>query len=199
MFYINAQPNESGNYGNPMGKPFPGSVALPDSLLSDYINAKGFVLPVIENNQIQSLTINKEALFDYESTHQPDIHALKIERVITTKSDLAAYLATHPLIWTDGNQYTVTAEKQTLLTTQLSLYQTALSSGNTYELKWNSTGNESTVWKYEDLVALALAINKYVQTLVAYQQAKEVEIMSCETLQELESIIVDYDLIASIM
>lgn len=199
MFYIKATPTNSGNYGNPMSKPFPDSVAIPDGLLSDYIKAKGFILPVIENNQIQSLIINKEAFFNYESTHQPDIHALKIERVTITKSDLATYLATHPLIWTDGNKYTVTAEKQSLLTTQLSLYQTALSSGYAYELKWNSTGNESTVWKYEDLVELALAINKYVQTLVAYQRAKEIEIMSCETLQELESIIVDYDLIASIM
>ena len=72
MYYINATPNELGNYGNPMGKPFPGSVDLPDGLLSDYIAAKGFVLPVIENGQVESLVVNEEALDAYNAEH-PDI------------------------------------------------------------------------------------------------------------------------------
>lgn len=76
MFYINEQPNESGNYGNPMGQPFPGSVALPDDLLDDYIGAKGFVLPAIEKGQVESLTVNEEALAAYEAANQPDISVL---------------------------------------------------------------------------------------------------------------------------
>lgn len=62
MYYINAQPNASGNYGNPMGQHFPCSVALPDDLLSDYINAKGFVIQSVENSEVVSLEVNKEAL-----------------------------------------------------------------------------------------------------------------------------------------
>lgn len=77
MYYIKATPNESGNYGNPKGKPFPGSVALPDALLSAYISAKGFVLPVIENGQVESLAVNEEALAAYEAANQPDISELK--------------------------------------------------------------------------------------------------------------------------
>lgn len=72
MYYINAQPNASGNYGNPKGQPFPGSVALPDDLLSDYINAKGFVIPVIENGEVVSLEVNQEALDAYNAEH-PDV------------------------------------------------------------------------------------------------------------------------------
>ena len=72
MYYINAQPNASGNYGNPMGQPFHGSVALPDDLLSDYINAKGFVVPVIENGEVVSLEVNQEALDAYNADH-PDV------------------------------------------------------------------------------------------------------------------------------
>lgn len=72
MYYINATPNESGNYGNPMGQPFPGSVGLPDDLLSDYINAKGFVIPVIENGDVVSLEVNQEALDAYNAEH-PDV------------------------------------------------------------------------------------------------------------------------------
>ena len=72
MYYINATHNESGNYGNPMGQPFPGSVAMPDDLLSDYINAKGFVIPAIENGSVVSLEVNQAALDAYNAEH-PDV------------------------------------------------------------------------------------------------------------------------------
>lgn len=69
MYYINAQPNASGNYGNPMGQPFPGSLALPDDLLGAYIEAKGFVIPSIENDELVSLEVNQEALDAYNVEH----------------------------------------------------------------------------------------------------------------------------------
>ena len=69
MFYINATPNASGNYGNPMGQPFPGSVCLPDDLLSDYINAKGFVIPSVEDGEVVSLEVNQTALDAYNAEH----------------------------------------------------------------------------------------------------------------------------------
>lgn len=72
MYYINAQPNKSGNYGNPMGQHFPGSVALPDDLLSDYISAKGFVIPSVENGEAVSLEVNKDAMDSYNAEH-PDV------------------------------------------------------------------------------------------------------------------------------
>lgn len=123
---------------------------------------------------------------------------LKAAKVAESKSGLAAYLASHPLTWIDGNKYTVTADKQSLLTSQLALYQTAMTAGQPYELKWNPTGGECSVWEYENLVALALAIGQYVQPLVSYQQAKEVEIMGAESVEVLEAIVVDYDAVASI-
>lgn len=69
MYYINETPNESGNYGNPIGQPFTGSVSLPDNLLSDYINAKGFVIPFVENGSVVSLEVNQEALDAYNAEH----------------------------------------------------------------------------------------------------------------------------------
>lgn len=69
MFYINAQPNASGNYGNPMGQPFHGSVGLPDDLLGDYINDKGFVIPSVENGAVVSLGVNQTALDAYNAEH----------------------------------------------------------------------------------------------------------------------------------
>lgn len=71
MFYIKAQPNESGNYGNPMGQPFPGCVALPDELLDPYIQARGFVYLEIENGEVVAVEVNQDALDAYLAEH-PD-------------------------------------------------------------------------------------------------------------------------------
>ena len=89
MYYINAQPNESGNYGNPMGQPFPGSVGLSDDLLGAYIEAKGFVIPSIENGAVVSLEVNQEALDSYNAEH-PDV--LEPEPQPTTEDILNALL-----------------------------------------------------------------------------------------------------------
>lgn len=85
MFYINAQPNASGNYGNPMGQPFHGSVGLPDDLLGAYIEAKGFVIPSIENGAVVSLEVNKEALDAYDAEH-PDQPEPTPEEAVTWSS-----------------------------------------------------------------------------------------------------------------
>lgn len=70
MYYINAQPNESGNYGNPMGQPFTGCLKLPEGLLSAYIEAKGFViLDEVVDGEVVSLEVNQEALDAYIAEH----------------------------------------------------------------------------------------------------------------------------------
>ena len=69
MYYINAQPNETGNHGNPMGQSFPGAVGLPDALLSDYIDCKGFAHIVVESGEVVQVTVNQEALDAYEREH----------------------------------------------------------------------------------------------------------------------------------
>lgn len=89
MYYINAKPKESGNYGNPMGQPFPGSVGLSDELLSDYINAKGFVIPSIESGEVVSLEVNQTALDAYNAEH-PDV--LEPDPQPTTEDILNALL-----------------------------------------------------------------------------------------------------------
>lgn len=89
MYYINAQPNASGNYGNPMGQTFPGSVALPDDLLGAYISAKGFVIPSVENGAVVSLEVNQTALDAYNAEH-PDV--LEPDPQPTTEDILNALL-----------------------------------------------------------------------------------------------------------
>ena len=74
MWYINATPRESGDYGNPMGQPFPDCVALPDELLGPYIEAKGFVYLEVEDGEVVAVEVNQEALDAYMAEHpgQPE-------------------------------------------------------------------------------------------------------------------------------
>ena len=102
MYYINATPTENGNYGNPMGQPFVGCVALPDELLSDYIDAKGFIIPGLEQTEeipvnlvlegvkefyiVTSLQTNEEALAAYEAEHpevEPEEPEATVEERVT--------------------------------------------------------------------------------------------------------------------
>ncbi|MCI2105105.1 MAG: hypothetical protein LKK00_00070 [Intestinimonas sp.] len=122
----------------------------------------------------------------------PDIASIRAKRIASSKTQLAAYLLAHPMTWTDGSQYSVTAEKQSLLTSQLALYSVAAAAGESYQLRWNTTGGECTEWTYENLSALALDIGAYVQPFVSYQQAREVEITNCTTAAEVEAITIDY-------
>lgn len=81
MYYINEHPNESGNHGNPVSNQTTGMVALPDDLLSAYIEAKGFVNIQVEDGAVTSLETNQEALAAYEAEHpeEPEEEPVSVE------------------------------------------------------------------------------------------------------------------------
>lgn len=73
MYYINTQ---APNHGNPTSTLFPNSVALPDTLLMDYINTKGFCTLTIVDSAVTALVVNQEALDAYNAEH-PDVEPEK--------------------------------------------------------------------------------------------------------------------------
>ena len=97
------------------------------------------------------------------------------------------------MTYTDGKQYSVTAEKQSLLNSNLASYERAKAAGADYPLKWNSTGEECLDWSYENLVALSLSIAAYVAPKVSMQQAYELQIKACKTIEEINEIVINYD------
>lgn len=117
----------------------------------------------------------------------------KLEKIKKSKLDLAKYLVSHPLQWTDGEYYSITAEKQAQLTSKVMAATMAQTLSTDYRLTWNSTGEVCKEWTLSDLSALAFAIDARVTSLVTYQQTQEVAINAAQTAEELESIEVDYD------
>ena len=124
-----------------------------------------------------------------------DIEGAKAYKIAESKEKLAEWLANNPMLYTDGKYYSVTAEKQSLLNGNLSSYERAqgASPSINYPLKWNATGEECTEWEYEDLVGLSLAIAAYVAPKVAEQQAIEIAINACSTIEELNGVVIAYE------
>lgn len=126
-------------------------------------------------------------------SEEQSLEPIKNNKISESKTALSAYLASHPLQWSDGKYYSVTSEKQALLTSNLALYQISASAGQPFKLTWNSTGDECVEWAYEELAALALAIGTYVKPFVSRQQELELAIKACTTMEELDAIEINYD------
>ena len=117
----------------------------------------------------------------------------KESKIIESKTALAEWLANHPMPYKDGKYYACTAEKQSLLNGNLASYERAKNAGIEYPLKWNSTGDECVAWEYSDLLTLSLSIAAYVAPKVAMQQSIEVAINNCNTVEEVNEIVINYD------
>lgn len=146
-------------------------------------NENKFYFPKVE--YIPSASDNTNSLKTLEE--------LKSNKITESKIKLAEWLETHPMAYSDGNSYSVTAEKQSLLNSNLASYERATQAGIPYSLKWNATGSECTEWTYEKLVSLSLSIAAYVAPKVAIQQSIEVTINNCSTIEEVNEIVINYD------
>lgn len=152
--------------------------------ITDYQLAEYVRLKVITKEQQDTILNDGTALTLDES---------KTKRIAQSKSDLETYLLEHPLQWTDGEYYAITAEKQNQLTSKIMAATMAQTMSTDYTLTWNSTGEVCKEWALPDLYALAFAIDARVTALVTYQQTKEVAMRNAETMEELEAITVNYD------
>ena len=114
-------------------------------------------------------------------------------KIVDSKIQLTEWLAANPMQYTDGNYYSVTEEKQTLLNSNLASYERAKAAGMDYPLKWNSTGSECVAWEYSDLLALSLMIAAYVAPKVSMQQSIEIAINACESIEKLDEIVISYE------
>lgn len=85
MYYINTH---GPNHGNPTSTPFPNSASLPDTLLMDYINTKGFCTLTIVDGAVTALVVDQEALDAYNAEH-PEVEP---EKPVTVEELLAALL-----------------------------------------------------------------------------------------------------------
>ena len=117
----------------------------------------------------------------------------RVRKIQETKVKLAEWLENNPYLYKDGKYYSVTEEKQALLNGNLASYERATNAGIEYPLRWNSTGSECVEFSYSDLLALSLSIARYVAPKVSIQQSIELQIKTCETIEQIDAIEINYD------
>lgn len=191
MIYIDPVPNDSGAYPNPKIQPFNDCIPLNDEQSKTFFQHNGFIT-VINTDPVE-IEPNVEAWEAWKAEQPDPLDAIKEQRIAQSKTDLAAYLESNPLLWMDGQYYSITAEKQAQLTGKIMAATMAQTLSQPYTLTWNSTGEVCKEWTLVDLSALAFAIDSRVTALVSYQQTQEVAIRNATTREELDGIVVDYD------
>ena len=119
----------------------------------------------------------------------------KASKIAQSKEELEKFFANHPLLFKDNNYYSVTQEKQSLLNSALTLYNLKIQSEQEAVFKWNATGERCIDMSIEDGCELAIAIGNYVEPYVSHQQDIELQIKGCNTMKELEAVVIDYEAI----
>ena len=199
MLIIAKEPAANGSY--PPLQPWAGQTPpegyyqIKDGLDTSVFAAhSGFVILTVIRGIVTAMDPNTEALEAWQAAASAAaLPARKLERIAESKAQLSDYLLCHPMQWTDGQYYAITAEKQQQLTSKIMSATLAAQTSTPYSLTWNATGEECQAWTLENLTALAFAIDARVTSLVSYQQAQEVVMREAATLEALEAIPVDYD------
>lgn len=126
-----------------------------------------------------------------------DLEVIKQSMIEQSKTLLQEYLQNNPLLsyakYEDGRYYTVTQEKQQQLTSKLFMATIKALNREVYALTWNDTGNICEEWTLEELTQLSEEIDDFVTDKVTKQQHIEVVIRNATTLEELESIVINYE------
>lgn len=128
---------------------------------------------------------------------EEELNILRMEKIEESKQLLSDHLQQHPILSSAHNNipalYSVTLEKQALMTDRYMTYQMEKTVDPDTRLEWNETGKEYEEWKEEEFLQLMLEIKKYVYPLVSYQQAIEHQIRECKTQKELDNIHIDFE------
>lgn len=138
-------------------------------------------------------------LIDVTPNEQP-IEQLKQAKILQTKSLEKDFLASVKLPSKAHNNtlgyYSVTSEKQSLLMGNFFAYQLEKTLNPEAKLTWNESGKSCETcgeWTEEEVTKLMLEIKGFVKPVVSYQQHLEEQINACETVAEVEGIVIDYE------
>ena len=122
---------------------------------------------------------------------------LKVEKIADSKLQLSKFLENNPLVSScHGNKkcsYSVTQEKQSLMMSQYVTYQIEKQINLNTVLTWNESGKEREIWSEEEFLQLLLEVKHYVYPIVSYQQSLEKMINSCETIEDFDNIVINYE------
>lgn len=132
---------------------------------------------------------------EYEIRDIPDtrpLHEIKSERQAENKAALAAWLAEHPLVWTDGKSYGVEEQDQNEMALNLQQYQVNKAAGKPAVLEWHAQKEECRAFEEAEYTGLLTEIIAYVYPYRRYQEKVKAAIYAAETAEAVEAVVIDY-------
>ena len=98
-----------------------------------------------------------------------------------------------PLVDGIPKPYEISTQKQLELMQSLALGQLQQQAGMEVNLTFNAKGGQCIPFTLEELSALSLQMQQFVYPAKHYCASKQSEILSCSTVEEVESVVIDYD------
>ena len=143
---------------------------------------------------------NDKLIFDkqkYDTIFVASLDVVKKSKIQDSKYALERWLNSHTLFSRchnkEGENYTITQDKQTQLNQTISLAQLSIQTGLPFKILWNSTAGICEEWTIEELSILAFEISQYVRPRISEQQKYEYNVLNAKTLEEIESYKYNYD------
>lgn len=191
------------NYINPnnlslQSTPAPGLLEFPDEFIPIFYQegkrAAGFVFIENDGRRVTSCVWDEAAYQKWcEENPEPDtLGEAKDAKQEQNKAALAAWLADHPLLWTDGKYYGVEEQGQNEMALNLMQYQAAAMASQTAPLEWHAQKEACREFTQEEYLGLSLAISAYVYPYRRYQESVKEAIYAATTQEELDAIVIDY-------
>lgn len=161
---------------------------------ADTLNQSNAVT-VLEIEEIPSdVTPGYSVYNSEEGTFTTDLNQAKYDKQEKNKALFAEYLATHPLTWVDGKEYSVTQEDQSEISLNLNQYQVALAAEvENPTLEWHARHEECVPWSLEQLSALSLAISNAVYPKYHLMQEYKTQIFEADSIDKLKAIELNYE------
>lgn len=178
--------------------PAPGLLEFPDEFMSEFYKdgkrAAGFVITTDNGTTVTSCVWDEEAYQKWcEENPEPDtLGEAKDAKQEQNKAALAAWLADHPLLWTDGKYYGVEEQDQNEMALNLMQYQAAAMASQNAPLEWHAQKEACREFTQEEYLGLSLAISAYVYPYRRYQESVKEAIYAATTQEELDAIVIDY-------
>ena len=149
------------------------------------------------NSQIENVNAQLNPVVDYKEMSLEEVKEYKIQE---SKDLLKEYLKEHPITSTcHGNKegtYSITEEKQSLMTSQYTSYKVEQLANPEVTLKWNETGKSCEEWTEEEFLQLIMEIKYRVEPLVEYQRKYEESIAQCTSKEDILAISLNYNYVA---
>lgn len=150
-------------------------------------------MPYTDANYQMALSDAYQGKVFVEDAEDPrPLPEIKSERQEENKAALSAWLADHPLTWTDGKRYGVEEQDQNELALNLMQYQVNKAAGRPAVLEWHAQKEECRAFEEAEYTALSMAISAYVYPYRRYQEKVKAAIYAAETAESVEDVVIDY-------